>query len=182
MNESNKIKVWDRVVRIAHWGLAILVILNFIDEGGDQLHRYAGYAATGIVLIRIVWGFTGSRYARFSEWWPSPSRVIAYTRLKLKGEAQRYIGHNPLGAVMMLFLMALVLNQGITGYLLGTDRFFGEEWLENWHVLSANLFMVAVGLHVLGALAESWAHKENLPAAMVHGYKRDHETERTPET
>lgn len=182
MNESNKIKVWDRVVRIAHWSLATLVIFNFINEGGDQLHRYAGYATTCIVLARIVWGFTGSRYARFSDWWPSPSRVKTYIRLKRKGEAPRHIGHNPLGALMMLFLMALVLNQGVTGYLLGTDQFFGEEWLENWHVLSADMFMVAVGLHVLGALAESWKHKENLPAAMVHGYKRSNDTKHSSES
>ena len=71
----NQIKVWDPIVRLLHWGLAIAVLGNFINEGGDQLHRWEGYAALSIVISRITWGFIGSKHARFSDWFPTPSRV-----------------------------------------------------------------------------------------------------------
>ena len=168
----NQIKVWDPLVRIVHWGLAILVFSNFVNEEGHQAHRWIGYAATALVLVRIVWGFVGTQHARFSDWFPTPRRVVEYTQLKLSGQAPRYIGHNPLGAVMMLALLALIINQGITGYMMGTDTFFGEKWLEEWHGFTANLMLVLVGLHILGAVFESRKQKENLPMSMIHGYKR----------
>ena len=73
---------------------------------------------------------------------------------------------------MMLALLLLVINQGVTGYMMGTDLFFGEKWLEEWHELGANLILTFVGLHVLGAIFESIKQKENLPLSMIHGYKR----------
>ncbi|MCE1160939.1 MAG: cytochrome b/b6 domain-containing protein [Burkholderiales bacterium] len=170
----NKILVWDPLVRLLHWILAILVIANFLNEDGKFYHRWIGYTATAIVVMRIIWGFVGTKHARFSDWFPTPSRVVEYTRLKLKGQAPRYIGHNPLGAVMMLLLIVLVLNQGLTGFMMGTDQFFGEKWLEEWHEIASNLILVAIGLHVLGAIFESIKTRENLPLAMIHGKKRPH--------
>ena len=170
----NKIQIWDPLVRLLHWALAILVIANFLNEDGAFYHRWIGYTASAIVVVRIIWGFVGSKHARFSDWFPTPARVIEYTRLKLKGQAPRHLGHNPLGALMMLALIVLVLNQGVTGFMMGTDRFFGEKWLEQWHELASNLILVSIGLHVLGAIVESIKTRENLPLAMIHGKKRPH--------
>lgn len=168
----NQIKVWDPLVRILHWGLAILVFSNFLNEDGHTAHRWIGYAAAALVSIRIIWGFVGTQHAKFRDWFPTPRRVVEYVHLKRVGQAPRYIGHNPLGALMMLALIALVINQGITGYMMGTDTFFGEKWLEEWHEISANLMMAFICLHVLGAIFESIKQKENLPLSMIHGYKR----------
>ncbi|QLG89053.1 cytochrome b/b6 domain-containing protein [Chitinibacter bivalviorum] len=168
----NKIKVWDPVVRIVHWCLAAAVLINFLNEGGETWHRWEGYAAVGLVVTRLLWGFVGSHYARFSEWFPTPRRLIPYVKGMLRGDHPRYLGHNPAGAVMMLFLLVMVLGMGTTGYLMGTDAFFGEEWLEELHEIMAYTMLGGVGLHVLAAIVESRRHKENLPAAMIHGYKR----------
>lgn len=73
---------------------------------------------------------------------------------------------------MMLFLLILILAMGCTGYMMGTDAFFGEEWVEALHGGLAYTLLGCVGLHIAAALLESWRHKENLPAAMIHGYKR----------
>ena len=168
----NRIKVWDPLVRIVHWTLAILVFSNFLNEDGHTAHRWIGYAATALVLVRLIWGFVGTQHARFSDWFPTPHRVIEYLKLKRAGQAPRYIGHNPLGAVMMLALLALIINQGITGYMMGTDLFFGEKWLEEWHEISANLILGLVCLHVLGAILTGYQQKENLILSMIHGKKR----------
>ncbi|WP_410498834.1 cytochrome b/b6 domain-containing protein [Chitinibacter sp. S2-10] len=168
----NKIKVWDPLVRIIHWSLALAVLGNFLNEEGDLLHRWEGYAALALVLTRIIWGFVGSRHARFSDWFPTPGRLFPYLRDLLRGQTRRHLGHNPAGAVMMLFLLVMVMGLGVSGYLMGTDAFFGEEWLEEIHEAIAYILLTGVGVHVLAAMIESWRHKENLPAAMIHGYKR----------
>ena len=69
-------------------------------------------------------------------------------------------------------LVALVLGLGTTGYLMTTDAFFGEDWLEEVHEALADVLVGAVALHVTAALFESWRHRENLVASMLHGRKR----------
>ena len=167
-----KIKVWDPVVRVLHWSLAIAVLGNFLNEEGDLIHRWEGYAAVGIVISRIIWGFIGSEHARFSSWFPTPTTLKSYLAAQLRGEHPRFLGHDPAGAVMMLFLLLMVLSLGATGYMMGSDAFFGEEWLETLHETLAYTLLTGVGLHIAAAIFESWRHRENLPAAMLHGYKR----------
>lgn len=73
---------------------------------------------------------------------------------------------------MMIFLMVCVLSLGLTGFLLGTDTFFGEPWIEETHEWISDIMMGAVLIHVLGALYESYHERRNLIASMIHGYKR----------
>ena len=168
----NTIRVWDPLVRALHWTLVACVLGNLLNESGETLHRALGYTATGVVLTRLVWGFVGSRHARFADWFPTPARLLPYLRALLQGRAPRHIGHNPAGAVMMLALLTLVLGLGTTGYLMTTDAFFGEDWLEEIHEALADVLVGAVALHVAAALFESWRHRENLVASMLHGRKR----------
>lgn len=165
------IRVWDPLVRLLHWTLVICVIGNLLNESGETVHRWLGYTASAVVIVRIGWGFIGSHHARFAQWFPTPSRLLPYLHALLRNAAPRHVGHNPAGAVMMLALMALVLALGASGYLMTTDAFFGEEWLEELHEGLANGLIAAVVLHVAAALFESWKHRENLVASMVHGQK-----------
>jgi cytochrome b len=172
----NTIRVWDPLVRALHWTLVACVLGNLFNESGETLHRALGYAASGVVLTRLVWGFIGPRHACFADWFPTPARLLPYLRALLKGRAPRHIGHNPAGAVMMLALLTLVLGLGATGYLMTTDAFFGEDWLEEIHEALADVLVGAVALHVAAALFESWRHRENLVASMLHGRKRASES------
>ena len=168
----NTIRVWDPLVRALHWTLVACVLGNLLNESGETLHRALGYTASGVVLTRLVWGFVGPGHARFADWFPTPGRLQPYLRALLQGRAPRHIGHNPAGAVMMLALLTLVLGLGATGYLMTTDAFFGEDWLEEIHEALADVLVGAVALHVAAALFESWRHRENLVACMLHGRKR----------
>ncbi|MDR3413569.1 MAG: cytochrome b/b6 domain-containing protein [Formivibrio sp.] len=170
----NKIRVWDPLVRILHWTLVICVMSNLMNESGHFAHRTLGLIASGVVIVRFFWGFVGPRYARFSDWFPTPSRLIPYVKALLRNEAPRHIGHNPAGAVMMLILMALVVSLGTSGYLMTTDTFYGDEWLQGLHEGLANILIGSVVLHVAAALYESWKHGENLIASMLHGKKPRH--------
>lgn len=168
----SKIRVWDPLVRILHWTLVICVISNLLNESGHFVHRTLGIIAACVVAVRIVWGFIGPQYSRFSDWFPTPQRLIPYVKALLRNRARRHIGHNPAGAVMMVLLMVLVLSLGTTGYLMTTDAFYENDLLKELHESLAGILIASVVLHVAAALYESWKHRENLIASMLHGYKR----------
>lgn len=71
----------------------------------------------------------------------------------------------------MLMLWAVVLGLGISGYLMGTDRFWGDERVEGFHRLMANSLYVLIPLHVGAAVLMSCLGKTNLVRAMVTGRK-----------
>lgn len=165
--------VWDLFVRIFHWGLVTCVVLNqFVLEDGKAAHEWAGYTASALVLARIVWGFVGSRHARFSDFFPTPGRLARHFQALRRGEHPSYLGHNPLGALMMLALMALVLALGVTGWMQTTDAYFGEEWLMELHEFLAHALLVAAGLHAAAAIVMGRLERVRLVRAMVTGTKQ----------
>ena len=171
--EPDEVRVWDPFVRIFHWGLVACIALNeFVVDDGERVHQWIGYAASALVLARIVWGFVGTRHARFSDFWPTPERLRAHLADLLAGRHGAQTGHNPLGALMMLALLAVVLALGASGWLQTTDAFWGEEWLQELHEELAEALLGLAGVHVAAALLMSGVEHTNLVAAMVSGIKR----------
>ena len=164
--------VWDPFVRVFHWSLVSCVMLNFfILEEGEAPHEWVGYTATALVVARIIWGFVGSRFARFSDFFPTPSRLGRHIDGIRSGQAEHQWGHNPLGALMMFALMGLVLSLGLTGWMQGTDAYFGEEWLQELHGFLANTLIALAGLHAAAAIIMGRVERTRLVKAMVTGVK-----------
>ena len=164
--------MWDPLVRIVHWTVAAGCVLNlFVLESGD-VHDVVGYVVAAAMAARIVWGFVGPGYARFSDFVRGPREIRSYLSDNLRGRARRYIGHNPAAAVMMLALMALVVGVSVTGYMMGTDAYWGVEWVEHLHEWFADAILVLALLHAAAAIVESVRHRENLVWSMVTGRKR----------
>jgi len=114
--ESKTVRVWDLPVRVFHWSLVILFTLAyFTGDEENQLHIYSGYAVLGLVLFRILWGFIGTRYARFADFIYKPGSVIEYLKRLKSSSPQRYIGHTPPGGWMILALLASLLLTSVTG-------------------------------------------------------------------
>lgn len=166
------VRVWDPLVRVFHWSLATTVLTAYFVTQDDKIHENAGYLALGLVGLRLVWGFVGTRYALFSEFVRRPAVAIGYLRDLTRGRARRYLGHNPAGGWSILALLLLVAVVAISGILMNTDRFWGDPLVEDIHNVSANVMMGVVILHLCGVLASSFAHKENLVIAMISGRKR----------
>src|SRR5581483_4690299 len=121
MAELTRVKVWDMLVRICHWGLVAGVALAFLTaEELPEIHEAIGYAIGGLVVVRIVWGFVGPRHARFSDFVYRPAKVYAYLRDLVDLKGRRYLGHSPAGGAMvvaLLTMLAVTVSTGIASEL-----------------------------------------------------------------
>jgi len=183
MKSQALIKVWDLPLRIFHWLLVIGFFIAYLTE--DDLltiHVWAGYLVSGLLVFRLIWGFIGNDYARFSNFLCSPAKSIAYIKDLIALKTQRYIGHNPAGAAMIVLLLISLLGTVITGFAVyGADQAAGplaaigsanEKMWEEVHEFFANFTLILVLVHVAGVAIESYIHRENLAKAMVHGFKK----------
>lgn len=169
---SASVRVWDPVVRVVHWSVAALVLTELLNEAGaNPWHRYLGYAAAALVLLRLAWGLGGSRHARLAAMAESARDALPYAKSLMAGNASFYMGHNPLGALMAYALWALILLVAATGWMQRLDAFWGEEWLQDLHSTAAYVLAACAVMHVTGVLTASALHRTNLVKAMITGRK-----------
>lgn len=169
---TTPVPVWDVFVRLFHWGLVGCVLVNyFLLDDGEDIHQWLGYAASALVGARTVWGFIGTRHARFANFFPTPARLRRHVAGLLSGRHEFHEGHNPLGALMMLALMGTVLALGLTGWMQSLDAFFGEEWLQDLHELLGHALIALAGVHALAAIVMGRLERTRLVRAMVTGRK-----------
>lgn len=166
------IKVWDIWVRITHWAVAGGILTNLIvTEGGSDVHEYIGYAVVALVISRLIWGFIGSKYARFSDFFPTPTRIKQHLTDIQQHQFNSHLGHNPFGALMMFALWGVIIALGITGYLQTTDQFWGDDTIQAIHKILANSLWVLVPLHVAAAIIMGRLQQQNLVKSMITGKK-----------
>lgn len=171
---QSSIKLWDPLIRVFHWSIAGVFLANyFINEAGETWHEYLGYFAIAGLLIRFVWGFVGKGAARWSDFFPTGSRLKAHVCALLKREPYHRMGHSPLGALVMIFMMLLILLLGVSGFMMEEiDYFWGEDWVQDLHSWCAHALWVLVLIHIAAALFESYCLKENLPFSMITGLRK----------
>ncbi|MEX5728350.1 cytochrome b/mono/diheme cytochrome c family protein [Rhodovulum iodosum] len=178
------VPVWDIWVRLFHWGLVLCMVTAALtgflaDARWAAVHVAAGLAAAGLVLARIVWGVLGTPHARFADFLPRPAALLAHIR----GTGPRHRGHNPLGALMVLALIAAVLALTVSGLVIlggwfrlgplaaGLDPDAGQA-ARALHEVVAFAVLALVALHVGGVAVESRRDGENLARSMVTGRKQ----------
>ena len=204
---GEKVKVWDVGVRIFHWSLVILFFVSyFTGEEENLLHIYAGYGVLGLIAFRIVWGFVGTKHARFSDFIYGTKTIFQYVKSLFTAKPDRYLGHNPLAGWMVIALLICLIGVSWSGLELyaaegrgplanqqysitapvmanddkkghdndSEDKHENEEAGDLWediHETFANLTLLLVFIHIVGALTASTIHRENLIKAMITGYK-----------
>lgn len=171
---TETLRLWDPLVRFCHWSLVVAFVGDyFLNEEGDGWHRWLGYYAVVVVLVRLVWGFIGSPAARWSDFWPTPARLVGHTRALLGGQSYHRMGHSPIGALVMVLMLLLMVGLGITGFLMEeVDYFWGEDLPRDIHELMANALLALVCVHIAAAVVESVRLRENLPLSMITGNRR----------
>ncbi len=167
-----RILVWDIPTRVFHWLLVLSFTGAFLTAESERyrdIHVVLGYTLLGLLAFRLVWGFAGTRYARFSSFLFKPAEVAAYLSALLKGKAKHYVGHNPLGSVAIWLLLGLGIGSGVTGVLLYQE--IGGDAMEELHEIVSNTMLVIVMIHIAGVVVSSLLHRENLVRAMITGFK-----------
>ena len=113
---SKVIRVWDPLVRIFHWGLVLAFVVAYLSgDEENSVHIYSGYVVAGLIAFRLIWGFIGTRYARFSNFIHSPLAVIRYLKDLLFRRPKHYIGHNPAGGWMVMALLLTLIGGTFSG-------------------------------------------------------------------
>ncbi len=185
--DTKQTKIWDIFIRVFHWSLLATFSITYLTEDDfPTLHVYAGYTMMALIALRLVWGFVGSRHARFSNFVVKPSAVIEYMKEVVQFRAKRYLGHNPAGGAMVIALLISLSMTLLFGLLtFGASEFSGPlaglvggingslaNIFEELHEFFANATVLLVALHVFGVLVASFQHGENLIKSMFTGFKQ----------
>jgi cytochrome b len=170
---NHRVLVWDVPTRVFHWLLVVSFAGAFLTAESERyrdIHVVLGYTLLGLIAFRLAWGFIGSRYAQFRSFLFRPGVIIAYIASLLRAKPAHYVGHNPAGSVSVYLLLGLGIAVGITGVAIFQD--LGGDVLEELHEAVAFGMLTVVVLHLVGVLASSLMHRENLVRSMITGLKR----------
>jgi cytochrome b len=168
-----KILIWDLPTRLFHWLLAgsfivAFAISNLVDDDSPvfAIHMLLGGVMALMVLLRVLWGVVGSRYARFGSFVFGPAEIMAYIKGTISGGGKAYIGHNPGSSVAIWAMLGLTLGMALTGIYMSS-----WESLKDVHEILAYSLLAVVITHVAGVIWHSYRHQENLTMSMVSGHK-----------
>lgn len=182
------VRLWDPLLRGFHWLLAVFVTAAWLlgQFGPDvmTLHFWCGYVVIGLLAFRLVWGFVGPEPARFSSFLRGPGAIARYLRGFFLREPSYWPGHNPLGGLSVIALLAALAAQVSSGLIADPDDYVNVGPLANyvdaatrsaavgWHETGATVILILVGLHLAAILFyRLWKH-EDLIRPMITGRKR----------
>ena len=179
-------RVWDLPVRIFHWVLVLAMtgayVTHRVGVEAFPYHVWCGYTVIVLVAFRLIWGVVGTRHAQFGNFVRNPGVMLRYLAAMLRGEHERFAGHNPLGAVMVVALLIALALQALCG-LFGNDEIFNFGPLYGYVSKARSLQLTsfhrklfywiagAVAVHVLAVLWHRWRYREALVTAMFTGRK-----------
>jgi cytochrome b len=172
---TTSIRAWDLPTRLFHWTLAGLFLGAFAVAHLADEHRptFAIHMLLGLILLaaiafRLVWGFVGSRHARFASFLHSPAALAGYLKEALAGRDRPTVGHNP-GASWAIYGMLLLPLALVTTGILAQPR---RELFEDLHGALGWVMMAAVAAHLAGIAWHTFRHRENIALAMITGERR----------
>lgn len=201
-NRKTRVVAWDLPIRLFHWTLVALLIFAWVsyryaEDFEDfllKMHRWNGLAILTLLVWRVLWGFAGSSTARFANFVKGPKAAVGYGRDLVIGRPRRYLGHNPLGAAMVIVMLAVVMAQTLLGlftvehngltagplYRLVSEA--TRKWASYWHDVNFwNVLLPLIGLHLAANLFYAFVKREPLVPAMITGRKPTETYEDAPQ-
>ena len=170
--------VWDLPTRLFHWVLVGLIGFSWWSAENDQMdwHIWSGFGVLTLLIFRLLWGLFGSSTARFSSFVRGPKAVFGYLRGQWRG-----IGHNPLGALSVLALLAATLLQVTLGLFSSDEDGLYSGPLATWidldlseeiadlHDKFFDILLILIGVHVAAILFYALFKRSNLIGPMLTG-------------
>ena len=181
--KTRRIRVWDRPTRIFHWLLVILFVVCFISGRQERfdIHIVAGQALLVLVVARILWGIVGSETSRLHRLVRSPAEIAAYVRVIFRRAPDRHAGHNPLGGLSVVAMLAALLlqtglglfaadvdglHEGPLSFLVSYDL---ARQASDLHGLVVDILLALVVLHLAAIAFHLLYKRENLTGPMLTG-------------
>ena len=183
-NKNDYVYVWSKITRYFHWLLVVCIAITFLSsafENAFLIHISFGIVAGGLLTFRLIWGFTGPKYAKFKNFDFSLSDLFYYLTRLFK-DKRNYIGHNPAASWATIFLILFGFFATVSGVVLlgasehrGIFSFLSPQFASlayKIHILSIQIIGIVAIIHIVGALLEHFVHKTDTVPSMIHGYKR----------
>lgn len=189
--ESGVIKsyIWTFVNRFLHYFLILTFALSYLSADIDALflvHIVCGVLFGAGVILRVIWGFMGTKHSRF---WDFNYRGILEYLTSILGNKKHYIGHNPASSVAIILMLGfgfLVVFSGLLQY--GAEQnsgifaplFFTYSYFymgDDLHEFFANCLLFIVAIHFCGSLIDKFWSKGDALDSMLNGYKRTQKDE-----
>jgi cytochrome b len=174
------ILVWNLPARVCHWGFSVTMLgalwLGYdADPEGNlfKAHMLCGILACWFLLVRILLGFFGGRYLRWSGLFFGVRATLAYLLDVLAWRIADFTGLNPGSAAFALAIYTATPVLVWTGFVL--------ELAESWHGWLSLGAAVLIAVHLLGLLLHALRHREATPLAMIHGKVRGIERDTLPD-
>lgn len=175
-----KTYIWTLPTRIFHWLLAIGFTVAYIlgdFDNFENLHFAFGAFVGVLIIFRILFGLYGPTYSNFKDFPIGLKNQIEFIKSYFS-KTKIYAGHNPTASVIMLFILLTGLICSISGYLLYASENnvlnigINQDLLEKSHEVLANLFLILIGMHLLGVLGDKLFHgKVGTLQSIFTGYK-----------
>lgn len=181
------VRVWDLPTRVFHW-LLVLCVIGLVATGkigGNALnaHMWLAYTVFALLGFRLVWGFVGGRWSRFTSFVHGPGTVLRYLRGGSRPGEHHDVGHNPLGAGSVIAMLLVLAAQVATGLVIDDEiaitgplyKFVSSGVATQataWHKGPGQwLIFILVGLHVAAILFYRFARRTDLIGPMLRGDK-----------
>jgi cytochrome b len=194
---AEKRLVWDLPLRLFHWLLVLSIGASwytaenseeFIVVGEDvysytMIHFWLGYWALGLVSFRIIWGFIGPKHARFANFIAGPKRFFSYASGFFKRDSKPSVGHNPMGAAVVVLILLMVGAQAVTGlFLLDNTEIYAAPYnpsvdaataskLMSFHHINFDVLLWVIGLHIFAISFYTLYKRQRLVPPMITGRK-----------
>ncbi|MFC7292626.1 cytochrome b/b6 domain-containing protein [Hirschia litorea] len=184
--KGSKRLVWDLPLRLFHWLLVLSIAASWATAKAGvewtEIHFLLGYWTAGLLVFRLIWGFVGPKHARFASFIPSVKSVFLYLRGFLKGHGKQAVGHNPMGALMVFAILAIVGAQVVTGLFASDDILFSgpfnslvdgklSETITRLHNFNFDVILFLIFAHISAVLIYLFKKKQNLILPMITGRK-----------
>jgi cytochrome b len=180
-------RVWDLPVRCTHWLLIIVLCGSWITGGlsgsAFKWHEFLGCTVLVLVTFRVLWGFFGTRHARFASFLRGPHELVSYVRrISSLSSYRPSVGHNPVGGWVVMAMLLLLLIQGLTGLfandgVMDTGPLFGwisaslSDSLTKIHHLVFHVLQAIIAAHIIAAALYLFLRHDNLVLPMLTGRK-----------
>ncbi len=150
--KREQVFVWSRKIRLFHWinviAITLLICIGLVILNGKlfgvstdgkvllkTIHVIVGYVFATNLLIRLIIGFIGKSYERWSKVLPF-NKGFSQELVEFKEHKKAaYKGHNPAGKLMIFALLSLMFVQLVSGLVIaGTDIYyppFGKYFVQS---------------------------------------------------